>query len=78
MAAQFLTAPFQIYLYGDWEETTNNFAYTDIADCLRDAITLIRLFKPEIEAWFHTVQESYQSAILALDEKGEIIEGFNG
>lgn len=77
VSAQFLSAPFQIYLYGGWEETTNNFAYTDIYDCLRDAVTLVRLYKDEVLAWFSTVQETYQSAMNILNERGEIIENFN-
>lgn len=77
IACQILPATFQIFLYGEWENATNNFAYTDITDCLDDAIKLIRFFKPDLIKWFNTVQESYESALINLDKKGDIIEGLN-
>ena len=77
VSLQFLPSIMQVYLYGDWDEATNNFAYTDIYDCLNDAITLIKYYKTELKEWFKLEKENYKSALIALNEKGEIIEGFN-
>ena len=52
----FLASPLQINLNGykeeHYQEISNNIAYTDIFDCLSDAIQLIKLFKPEVIDWF--------------------------
>ena len=70
----FLASPFQIYLSGgEIADMRNNIAYTDITDCLNEAIKLIKIFKEPILHWYTTINENYQSALVALNERGEII-----
>ena len=52
-------------LLADYDETTNNFAYTDLVDCLTNAVNLIKRFKPELIDWFENIEylhETYNSS----------------
>lgn len=72
-----LPATFQIYLYGSIDDIQNNFAYTDIHDCLSDALYLVNYFKEDLMKFFNDSQARFESALINLDKKGDIIEGIN-
>jgi len=50
-----------------FQEISNNIAYTDIFDCLSDALQLIKLFKPEVIDWFkYHLDKNYISEAVSI------------
>ena len=64
---------FFIYMYGEPESCTNNFAYTDLKDCLDKAIEIIKNNKQDFKDYFeHTYENTLSPSGTIIDIDGTI------